>query len=42
MPENWLTGEECVIESGGFDDIKVEMLNERCGFWRKVAADMPI
>jgi hypothetical protein len=42
VPENWQTGEEFVIESGGFENIKVEMLNERCGFWREVAADVPI
>ena len=40
--DNWRTGEEFVIESGGFDNIKVNMLNERCGFWREVAADVPI
>ena len=42
VPDNWRTGEEFVIESGGFDNIKVNMLNERCGFWREVAADVPI
>lgn len=31
-----------MIESGGFENVKVEMLDNRCGFWREVAADVPI
>lgn len=31
-----------MIKSDGFDNIKVEMLDNRCGFWREVAADVPI
>lgn len=42
VPENWATGEESVIESSGFENVKVDMLNKRCGFWRQVAADVPI
>jgi hypothetical protein len=42
VPENWQAGEEFMIESGGFENVKVEMLDNRCGFWREVAADVPI
>lgn len=42
MPENWATGEEFVIKSDGFENVKVEMLDKRCEFWREVAADVPI
>ncbi|KUJ22560.1 carboxylesterase [Mollisia scopiformis] len=42
VPENWRTGEEFVILADGFQDLKVEMLGERCGFWRSVSADVPI
>jgi hypothetical protein len=42
VPENWATGEEFVIKSDGFENVKVEMLDKRCGFWREVAADVPI
>lgn len=40
--ENWGTGEEFVIESSGFENVRVDTLNKRCGFWRQVAADVPI
>jgi hypothetical protein len=42
VPENWRTGEEFVIEANGFENVKVPQLNERCGFWRQVADDVPI
>lgn len=42
VPENWKTGEEFVIEADGFVDLRVDELNERCGFWRQVADDVPI
>lgn len=42
VPESWRTGEEFVIEADGFEDLKVGMLDDRCGFWRSVAADVPI
>ena len=42
VPENWRTGEEFVIESAGFANVRVDQLNERCGFWRQVANDIPI
>jgi len=45
VPENWRTGEEFVIESGGFDNVRVDGvsgLDVRCGLWRSVAGDVPI
>jgi hypothetical protein len=42
VPENWRTGEEFVILPDGFENVKVDMLNARCGFWREVADDVPI
>jgi hypothetical protein len=42
VPENWKTGEEFVVKSGGFENVGVEMLDKRCGFWREVADDVPI
>lgn len=42
VPENWRTGEEFVIESTGFANVRVDQLNARCGFWRQVANDIPI
>ena len=42
VPENWRTGEEFVIEADGFENVRVDQLNERCGFWRQVADDIPI
>jgi hypothetical protein len=41
-PENWWTGEEFVVTSGGFENMEVGMLDRRCGFLREVAADVPI
>jgi hypothetical protein len=31
-----------IIKSDRFENVKVEMLDKRCGFWREVAADVPI
>jgi hypothetical protein len=31
-----------VIQENGFGDLRIEELNERCGFWREVAGDVPI
>lgn len=42
VPENWRTGEEFVIEADGFANVRVDQLNERCGFWRQVANDIPV
>jgi hypothetical protein len=42
VPENWQTGEEFAVKSDGFENLKVEMLSQRCGFWREVADDVPI
>jgi hypothetical protein len=42
VPENWRTGEEFVILPNGFENVEVDMLNTRCGFWREVADDVPI
>lgn len=42
VPENWKTGEEFVIEADGFENLRVDELSERCGFWRQVADDVPI
>jgi hypothetical protein len=42
VPENWKTGEEFVILPNGFENVEVDMLNTRCGFWREVADDVPI
>jgi len=42
VPENWRTGEEFVIQENEFGDSRVAELNERCGFWRQVAGDVPI
>ncbi|RDW95031.1 carboxylic ester hydrolase-24 [Coleophoma crateriformis] len=42
VPETWHTGEEFVIETDGFVTTKVDLLNERCGFWRRVASYIPI
>jgi len=42
VPENWRTGEEFVILPDGFENVEVDMLNARCGFWREVADDVPI
>jgi hypothetical protein len=42
VPENWRTGEEFVILQNGFDNVKVDDLNKKCGFWRQVANDVPI
>lgn len=42
VPESWRTGEEFVIETNGFKNVNVNMLDNRCGFWREIAADVPI
>lgn len=42
VPESWRTGEEFVIEAIVFRDSKVDMLDNKCGFWREVAGDIPI
>jgi hypothetical protein len=42
VPENWRTGEEFVIEASGFENVRVDQLNARCGFWRQVADDIPL
>lgn len=42
VPENWRTGEEFAIEADGFAELRVVQLNERCGFWRGVADDVPV
>jgi len=31
-----------VIKSDGFENVKVDMLDKRCGFWREVAVNVPI
>ena len=31
-----------MIEEEGFGDVRVGELNERCGFWRQVAGDVPV
>lgn len=35
-------GQQFVVESTGFVDVKVVQLKERCEFWRSVAGDIPI
>ncbi|KAH8815335.1 carboxylesterase [Xylogone sp. PMI_703] len=42
VPENWRTGEEYVVESSGFANVRVDELNKRCGFWRQVANHVPV
>ncbi|TVY41690.1 putative secreted lipase [Lachnellula occidentalis] len=42
VPENWETGQEFVIQEEGFRNLRVQELNERCGFWRQVAGDVPV
>jgi hypothetical protein len=42
VPENWRTGEEFAILQNGFENVRVDKLNERCGFWRQVANDVPV
>jgi hypothetical protein len=42
VPENWRTGEEFVIRENGFGNLDVGGLDDRCGFWRQVAGDVPI
>jgi len=42
VPENRRTGEEFVIRESGFGNLDVGGLDDRCGFWRQVARDVPI
>lgn len=45
VPESWGTGEEFVITADGFANVGVkgpDGLDEKCGFWREVACDIPI
>lgn len=41
MPETG-TGEEFVVRTGGFANVGIGMLEERCEFWRSVAGRVPI
>ena len=31
-----------MIEASGFENVEVDQLNARCGFWRQVADDIPL
>jgi len=42
VPESRRTGEEFVIAADGFENVKVNELDQKCGFWRQVASDIPI
>jgi hypothetical protein len=42
VPDSWMTGEEFVIATTGFSNVKAEKLDERCGFWSENAGDVPI
>ena len=42
VPESRKTGEEFVIQAGGFANVRTGMLEERCEFWRSVADEVPI
>lgn len=42
VPDSWKTGEEFVITSGGFLNLKADQLAKRCEFWRELACDIPI
>ncbi|MCJ1371785.1 hypothetical protein MMC20_003004 [Loxospora ochrophaea] len=36
------TGEEFVVESDGFENVQIGMLESRCAFWRGVAGKVPV
>ncbi|KFY70392.1 hypothetical protein V499_09209 [Pseudogymnoascus sp. VKM F-103] len=41
VPEYRSTGKEFVVAEGGFQNVKIRALRERCEFWRDSAKDVP-
>jgi hypothetical protein len=35
-------GEEFVVVDGGFDNVEVSLLEERCAFWRSLGRKIPV
>jgi carboxylesterase type B len=42
VPDSWKTGEEFVVSATGLQNVKADMLAEKCAFWRELACDIPI
>lgn len=42
VPESGKSGDEFVIMTNGFDNVKTSMLAARCRVWREVASSVPI
>jgi hypothetical protein len=42
VPEIWKTGKEFVVNSDGFENLRVDVLAKRCAFWKDVAEFVPI
>lgn len=37
-----IAGEEFVIDSSGFNNVKIPQLEQRCTFWKKTAQKIPL
>lgn len=42
VPEYWKTEKEFVVNSDGFQNLKLRALEKRCAFWKDVGEFVPI